>query len=348
VNIAYRGFSKVKANIIDVLLSTHDEEKYHTRVLAWLLDPNASHQMGQLFLDGLLEIAFPSWSMNEILQVRAEFNLDSGNVPDIGVLTNTKLLLIENKTRFASITGGQVERYLRVAKEKAPDKKIRLIHLLPGPPKKFLHLEKQGTDTKIVFWAEIADLIGSLLKKASIPKHAVLSIGMYHNYIVRTVAQGARSVALNPHHPRMSLSRSGVTNNLSSSRLEYLKQAAMRCTDNPERLDFIHAFIGFLENLKLLRVEYKKGNTHWNVTGSIPRADGGVTVIIQLWANGRICYEYRRLPESIANQYRQMTFNEPGKGWREVWIEVLPLQQTFHAIRTIAQEASMTELPVVP
>jgi hypothetical protein len=44
--------------------------------------------MGRLFLDGLLKIAFPSWSMEEILQVRAEFNLGEGNVPDIGVLTN--------------------------------------------------------------------------------------------------------------------------------------------------------------------------------------------------------------------------------------------------------------------
>ncbi len=336
------------ANIIDVLLSTHDEEKYHSRVLTWLVDPTGNHGLGRSFLDTLLQLAFPGWAFDEVLQVRAEFSLDASSTPDVGVLAKRQLLMIENKTRFSSITDGQVERYLRTAREKATDKDIRLIHLLPGPPKEFAHLEKHGPDVAIVFWAQIAEILRSFLATDSVSEVAITSLHMYHDYLTRTVAQGAKTVALAPDHPRMSLSRSGFTANFSSSRSEYLKQSAQRCAEHPERLDLIHAFIGFLENLRLVRVEYKRGNTHWNVTGSIPRADGGVTLIVQLYANGRICYEYRRLPDSLANQYRAMTFNDPVGGWREVWIEVLPLEKTFNAIRTIVSKASMTELPVVP
>jgi PD-(D/E)XK nuclease superfamily len=339
------------ANIIDVLLSTHDEEKYHSRVLAWLVDPAGSHGLGRAALNEITALAFPDWFIDEIINVKAEFKLDSRNMPDIGVLGIRQLLLIENKTRFSSITDGQVERYLKVAREKLPEKEIRIIHLLPGLRKEFPHLAKLGHETALVFWADIAEIIGNLISSGAVPSDANQSISIYYDYLIRTHAIGARTVALTPGHPRFSPSRSGITADLGSSRVEYLRQAAIRSNENSNRLDCIHAFIGFLENLKLLRIEYKQGKgiqQHWNITGSIPRADGGVTCIVQLWANGRICYEYRRLPEILANEYREMTFNEPEKGWREVWIETLPLEATFKAIRTIAQKASVTELPVVP
>ena len=336
------------ANLIDVLLSTHDEEKYHSRVLAWLVDPHGNHGLGRSFFDTLLELAFPGWAFDEILQVRGEFSLDAANTVDVGVLAERQLLMIENKTRFSSITDGQVERYLVTAKSRALDKDIRLIHLLPGPPKEFPHLEKHGPEVAVVFWAQIAEILRSFISTDSVSDVAIPSIHMYHDYLTRTIAQGVGPVALHPDHPRMSLSRSGFTTNFGLSRNDYLAESKTDCAEYPKRLDLIHAFIGYLENLRLVRVEYKKGKTHWNVTGSIPRADGGVTCIVQCWANGRICYEYRRLPDSLANEYRQMTFNDPTKGWREVWIETLPLERTMDAIRTIATKASITELPVVP
>ena len=41
-----------------------------------------------------------------------------------------------------------------------------------------------------------------------------------------------------------------------------------------------------------------------------------------------------------------MTFDDPTKGWREVWIETRPFKCTMDAVRTIATNASMIELPV--
>ena len=336
------------ANIIDVLLSTHDEEKYHSRVLAWLVDPHGNHGLGRSFFDTLLELAFPGWAFDEILQVRGEFSLDPASTVDVGVLAERQLLMIENKTRFSSITNGQVERYLVTAKSKAPDKEIRLIHLLPGTPKEFPHLETHGPDVAIVFWAQIAEILRSFVSTDSVSEVAIPSIHLYHDYLTRTIAQGGGPVALHPDHPRMSLSRTGFTTNFGVSRNDYLAESKTDCAEHPKRLDLIHAFIGYLENLRLVRVEYKKGTAHWNVTGSIPRGDGGVTLIVGCYANGRIWYEYRRLPDVLAKEYRQMTSGDPTKGWREVWIETLPFEQTMDAIRTIATKALMTELPLIP
>lgn len=223
-----------------------------------------------------------------------------------------------------------------------------MVHLLPGPKKEFPHLQKHGPEVAVLFWAQIAEILRSFISTGSIAQIALPSIQIYHDYLARTISHGAATVGLHSEHPRMSLSRSGFTTNFGLSRNAYLAESRTDCAEHPERLDLIHAFIGFLENLRLVRVEYKKGNSHWNVTGSIPRADGGVTCIIQCYANGRICYEYRRLPDHLATEYRQMTFDDPTKGWREVWIETLPLERTMNAVRTIATKASMIELPVVP
>ncbi len=336
------------ANIIDVLLSTHDEEKYHSRVLTWLADPHGSHGLGRAFFDALLEMAFPGWKFEEINQVRGELCLDSASTVDVGVSADHQILLIENKTRFSSITAGQLERYLQASRAKAPDKEVRLIHLLPGPRKEFPQLEKHDPDyVAVLFWAQVAGILGVLLSADAVSSSAVSSVSMHHDYLIRTVAQGGGGVALHPEHPRMSLSRSGFTTNFGLARNEFLAECRVRCADNGARLDLIHAFMGFLENLRLVRVEYKRGNSYWNATGSIPRADGGVTLLVHCRADGRITFEYRRLPSELADEYRRMTFNDPTKGWREVWIEALPLEQSMSAIRTVATKASMIELPVV-
>ncbi|MGB7328041.1 MAG: PD-(D/E)XK nuclease family protein [Rubripirellula sp.] len=257
-------------NIIDVLLSTHDEEKYHSRALTWLVDPHGNHGLGRSFFDTLLELAFPGWQFDDVLQVRAELSLDASNTVDVGVLGERQFFMIENKTRFSSITDGQVKRYLEAARTKARDKEIRLIHLLPGPPKEFPHLETHGPEVAVVFWAQIAEILRSLISTESVSDVALPSAQMYYDYLIRTIAQGAATIGLHPDHPRMSLSRSGFTTNFGLSRNDYLAESRTDCAEHPERLDLIHAFIGFLENLRLVRVEYKKGKSHWNVTGSIP------------------------------------------------------------------------------
>lgn len=335
------------ANIINVMLSTHDEEKYHSRVLTWLIDPEGSHGLGRAFLDGFVELAFPGWRLGSIKQVQSEFRLREGDVPDLIVLAEGQLLVVENKTRFSSITEGQVERYLQAALEKAGEREVRLIFLLPGPRKSFSQLDYGSEKVAVVFWNDVANLLQEVIKTSIGHEKIVWSLQMYFDYIADGVAKGDQMVALPSGAPKFSRSRSGITSDFRTARSEFLSQAREACGENTARLDRINAFIGFLENLETLRIKYKRGNTHWNVTASIPRGDGGVTLIVQSYANGRICYEYRRLPEELGKEYQRLTFGESDKGWREVWIETLPLEQIFNAVRTIAQKASVIPLPPV-
>ncbi|MBI2192431.1 MAG: PD-(D/E)XK nuclease family protein [Planctomycetes bacterium] len=334
-------------NIIDILVSNHDHEIFHSRVLAWLLDPQGSHGFGRTFLDAFRETAFPGWNLGEVEQVKPELLLDTKSSPDIGVITTDAVLLIENKIRFSAITEGQVERYLIVAREVAGTKEVRLAFLLPGHRKSYPQLEKPDKAINTIFWSEVADILENLLQGGAGNEQSLSSLLMYHDYICRTHAVGARAVGLTPGHPRFSPNRSGLTGSLSSSRIEFLKEARERCKENPERLDRIHALVGFLETFDLLRVEYKEGKSNWSITGSIPRSDGGVTLIVGMYAQGKIWYEYRRLTDDLANEYRGLTKGDPEKGWRETMIGELPLEQTLKAIRVIAEKASGMELPVV-
>ncbi len=334
------------ANIIDVLLSNRDEEKYHSRVLTWLVDPRFNHKLGRIFFDALLQCAFPDWNFGEVLQARGEYYLDSSNTVDVGVLADTQFLMIENKTRFSSITEGQVERYIEVARQNAVGKEVRLIYLLPGPRRDFAQLRKRHVEIAVIFWSQIAEILRLCISLGTVSKDGLPALQMYLDYITRSIALGGATVALPSTHPRMSLSRSGSTSSFGASRAEYLAEASVKCAEHPERLDLIHGFIGFLENLSLLRVQYRQGKTHWSVSGGIPRADGGVNCLVGCYATGRIWYEFARVPLELGEEYRRLTFNDSAKSWREVWIETLPLEKTMNAIRTVATKAVMNELPI--
>lgn len=334
-------------NLMDILVSSHDQEIYHSRILAWLLDPAGSHGFGSQVLDGFLSIVFPDWPMDSVEQVKGELSLDSKNTPDIGIITPNKILLVENKIRFSAITEGQVERYMDSARRLGGGKEVKLAFLLPGPRKSYVQLEKTDDAINTIFWSEVADILGTLINKGNPAEGSLPSLLMYHEYICRTIAVGAQAVGLTPGHPKFSSSRSGLTTSLSSSRIEFLKEAREGCIGYPERLDLIYALVGYLETFDLLRVEYKQGNTQWAITGGIPRTDGGVTCIIGSYSNGRFWNEYRRLPDELAQEYRQLTDCFEPKGWRERWLEELPFEQNIKAIRTIAMKASVIELPIV-
>jgi hypothetical protein len=310
-------------NPVDALLSTNATEEHHSRVLAWLLDPAGDHGLGRAFLDAVVDRAFPTWSLGPISEVKTEHRLEEGSWVDVAVLGDGQVFLVENKIRFSSNTEGQVGRYLAAARGARPDDEIRLVHLLPGPRKRFPHLETHGDDVAILFWADIESLLRSPTMAGALAEAVLPSVQRYCDLLYQQVAEGA------------------------ALRDAYLEEAAAASAEDPARLDLVRAFIGFLEKLEYVRVQYKKGKTHWTVTGSVPRADAGVTTIVGCYANGRIWYQYGRLPEALGEEYRGMTFEDSTGGWREVWIETLPLEQTMRAIRTIATRASTTELPFV-
>jgi hypothetical protein len=125
-------------------------------------------------------------------------------------------------------------------------KEVKLAFLLPGPRKSYVQLEKADEDVSTVFWSEVADILGTLINEGNPAEESLPSLLMYHEYICRTIAVGAQAVGLTPGHPKFLSSRSGLTAGLSSSRMEFLKEARERCIGCPDRLDLIYALVGYL------------------------------------------------------------------------------------------------------
>lgn len=337
-----------QANILDVIIDKYDQETFHTRVLTWLLDPSGSHGAGQALLNELLKLVPQPFTLGEIHHVKNEFSLDPQNTPDIGVLGDEGILLIENKIRYPAITPGQIDRYVAGASQIVNGRDFRLIFLLPGMRKELPHVTGTlSSHVTVIFWSELSCIVSELAREDVFPECSQTSVLMWLDRICRTFAHTADVSAMSIGNPRLSSLRSAPSTDHFSKKQAYLSESSDRCRDDPDRLDRILALVGYLELFPLLRIEFKKGPTHWNVTGSIPRNDGGVTLIIGMYAKGRVWTEFRRLPEDLANKYRRLVGFPNAGGWKEFNVDQIPLEQLLFAIRTITSDACQGRLDVI-
>lgn len=123
-------------NIFQVLRISKTEIR-HSNFLSWLLDPNQSHKLGDIFLKRFLREVFSSELFSDINQVDVE-GMDLHSLKIFREWKNLDLLIelpnvvvcIENKVDSKEHSN-QLERYRNIVNDHFPDHKKTFVYLTP-------------------------------------------------------------------------------------------------------------------------------------------------------------------------------------------------------------------------
>lgn len=123
-------------NIFEILRISKTEIR-HSNFLSWLLNPNGSHQLGDVFLKRFLREVFLSDKFNDINQVDVE-GMDFSNVEihrewnhiDILIKLENIVVCIENKI-LSKEHSDQLTRYKKIIESNFPKEKKTFVYLSP-------------------------------------------------------------------------------------------------------------------------------------------------------------------------------------------------------------------------
>jgi uncharacterized protein YqfB (UPF0267 family) len=123
-------------NIFQILRISKNEIR-HSNFLSWLLDPNQSHKLGDIFLKRFLREVFSSDKFGEVDQVDVE-GLDLNKVEirrewkniDILLILENVIVCVENKV-FSKEHSNQLKRYREVIENQFPNHHQTYVFLTP-------------------------------------------------------------------------------------------------------------------------------------------------------------------------------------------------------------------------
>lgn len=148
---------KTYFNLFEVL-GNHRHEDTHSNVIAWLLNPEEAHGIGDLFIRAFLEKVFNKKNLPPFSNVKVTIRKKhgDGNQPDIVVESNNGWLVIENK--IDSTEGiNQTIKYAKQFKSKGIiDENVFLAYLTPYNQK------PESPDFKHVSYRIIRDLLENI------------------------------------------------------------------------------------------------------------------------------------------------------------------------------------------
>ena len=115
-------------NIFQILRITKNEIR-HSNFLSWLLDPNQSHKLGDIFLKRFLREVFSSDRFNDVEQVDVE-GMDLSKVEvlrewkniDVLIKLNDVVICVENKV-LSKEHSNQLRRYREIIQNDFPNEK---------------------------------------------------------------------------------------------------------------------------------------------------------------------------------------------------------------------------------
>jgi len=112
------NWRKTYFNLFETL-GNQSYEYPHTKLLAWLLDPEEAHGIGDKFLREFIEKVFDKRNLPQFSNVKVicEKRSEDGNQPDIVVDCNNGWLVIENKI-FSTEGENQTMKYAKLFKSK--------------------------------------------------------------------------------------------------------------------------------------------------------------------------------------------------------------------------------------
>ena len=168
-----------KFNLFDVLKISRAEIR-HSNVLAWMLDPNENHGLGDSVLRGFVQYADPEISLADCsgFSIYREWH----NIDILAVSSGERFLLcIENKIDTGE-HDDQLNRYRRLIEEDYPDYTKRYIYLSPEGDKASdpEHWHSMG-------YREVLDIVGKAREGAETVPGAALLIDNYMDTVRRDI-----------------------------------------------------------------------------------------------------------------------------------------------------------------
>ena len=153
-----------KPNIFDVL-KVETNEVRHSNFVAWLLDPNGSHKLGNIFLKLFLRQVFASNKFSSVSSIDVEaFPLEKVQIQrewkniDILISSDEFVVCIENKI-FSKEHSNQLNRYKNIIEENFPNQIKTYVYLSPeGIPS-----ETETESYEPLSYEFLADLIERVL-----------------------------------------------------------------------------------------------------------------------------------------------------------------------------------------
>lgn len=150
------------------ILGVSNYEIRHSNFLGWLLDPDASHGLNDLFLQRVLQdVLIDKRAVNISIIELSNLNLTHVEVRrewkniDILIITENFIVCIENKM-WSGEGSGQLLKYKKIIQENFPDKKKCFVFLTPTGQ------DASERSTYINYsYTRIADILNSILKSRS-------------------------------------------------------------------------------------------------------------------------------------------------------------------------------------
>lgn len=185
-----------KLNLFDVLKISRNEIR-HSNFLAWLLNPNENHGLGDKYLKGLLSrILKNSNKKNDVLNILLSdfysFNVyrEWKNI-DILILSDKEKLavIIENKVT-SNEHDNQLNRYKKTLEIEYPDYKKIFLYLTPDG------LEPSDSDWDILTYTDVVEILENIKNKNNLLPDVILLMNNYIDVIRRDIVQDQNLVEI--------------------------------------------------------------------------------------------------------------------------------------------------------
>jgi hypothetical protein len=171
------------------------DEKYHNRMLAWLLDPQESHGLGSRFLADFLNLVDINHNPEAFVRIKAEYaiyapdNLKKRR-PDIYLQTDEHHIFIENKVRRTSIDDIELIDQANYIRNQNYDP---VIHIFIIPSIRDISISTQAiideNDICRVQWSTLTKILDEMLEEESVDSDVRTILEQYSIYLKEHVMQ---------------------------------------------------------------------------------------------------------------------------------------------------------------
>lgn len=173
-------------NIFSIL--NLNNEKYHNRMLAWLLDPKESHNLGSQFLANFLGLVNIEHSPDRFRHLEPEHYVYASDSverrrPDIYIQTDGYSIFIENKVRSTSIDDIELKDQANYISNYASAKHILIVPMRKHIPKSTKILIGHH-NIHVLEWSELIRILNETLEaKGDIAEDIQMILKQYSDYV---------------------------------------------------------------------------------------------------------------------------------------------------------------------
>lgn len=173
-------------NIFGVLRLSN--ERYHNRILAWLLNPKESHNLGSQFLAGFLGLVNIDHSPQTFHRLEDEYPVFSPDttkrrILDIYVQTDGYHIFIENKVLSTSIIEIELTDQANYIRASYPSAKHILIVPLRKEVPRSIEVPNTHNNILILEWSKLIEILNKTLEaKQDIAEDTKIFLKQYTDY----------------------------------------------------------------------------------------------------------------------------------------------------------------------